>query len=408
MDTNFDVIIVGGGPSGSTAAYKLGLSGINTLLIDKHIFPRDKACGGGITTRILKRFPYLKQRLSGIPINYINRVHLESPNGSYLDYESKDPLYLMIRRIDFDNVLLNLAKDNVKVLEGESVKKFVTLKDSVNVILRSGTEYTCKMLIGADGANSIVAKLAGLGTENLREEFAIDIMEESPYECLNAINRNTMYVYYGIFRHCGYGYVFPKTNMLNYGIGYKLDYYYNEIKGENYKNLLSLLKKINTEKIVTGISNKKNIKSSLIPVNGPLKKTYTDRIILCGDAGGFVNAFTAEGIYYAMVSGDYAAQTAILAVKNNNFSENQLKQYEHLWNNEIGLELKKSVKIQKALMSDVSRIDTIVKMAISNRQVADLMARYCIGEIDYHELKKMIIKKVIGLYIKYKFHNFFR
>jgi geranylgeranyl reductase family protein len=376
MDTNFDVIIVGGGPSGATAAYRLGLSGVNTLLIDKHKFPRDKACGGGINIRILKRFKYLKHLLSNIPINYINRVHLESPNGSYVDYESKEPLYLMIKRIDFDNVLLNLAKENINVLEGESVKKLFIFNDSVNVILKNGAKYTCKILIGADGANSIVAKLSGLGTENLRKNYALDIMEESPYELLNVINKNTIYVYYGVFGNYGYGYVFPKTDMINYGMGYKLDHYFNSNNGGNYKNLMLFFEKLNRAKIVTGHSNKKNVKSSLIPVNGPLKKTYKDRIMLCGDAGGFVNAFTAEGIYYGMVSGDYAAQTAILAIKKNNFAKIQLKQYEHLWNNEIGLELRESVKIQKTLLSNTSRIDTIVKMAKSNRQFADLLVRH--------------------------------
>jgi flavin-dependent dehydrogenase len=106
-----DVIIVGAGPAGAMAAISSGGSGERVVLLDKEQFPRDKPCGGGISYRVLARFPdiadYIRQN---VPINYIHKVLLESPAGEQVLTETQNPLYLMIRRYEFDNALVDLAK----------------------------------------------------------------------------------------------------------------------------------------------------------------------------------------------------------------------------------------------------------------------------------------------------------
>src|ERR1700694_1074303 len=110
----FDVIVVGGGPAGATAAKVLGDAGVSTLLLDKSAFPRDKPCGGGISARVLNRFPYLGNALANIPVNWVTKVYFESPAGFAVDYQSDHPIYLMIRRSEFDNLLFSLARERVK------------------------------------------------------------------------------------------------------------------------------------------------------------------------------------------------------------------------------------------------------------------------------------------------------
>jgi len=403
LDTfDFDVIVVGGGPGGATAAYFLGLNGIKTLLIDKNIFPRDKACGGGISARVISRFPYLEQPLKTIPVNWIHQVYLESPNGVSLRQISKEPLYLMIRRLEFDNLLFNLAKGKVETAEGVFIKKIEVSSSQAKVYTTDGQEFTCKIVIGADGANSIVARQCGLRQGTPRDEFAIDMMEETPYETLNIENRDTMYVYYGTQGHYGYGYIFPKADYINLGVGYKLDYYLSKFKGEHYGHYLNFLKTLKDDQLVSGISIPNNFMAFPIPIRGPLKKTYSDGVLLIGDAGGFVNAFTAEGIYFAMVTGELAAQTAVLAIKNADFSENQLQGYEVAWKNEVGLDLSKSVKIQDYLLAHPSRIDRVVKAAKRDKKLAELLTKYATGAIGYNEFKRAAIIKVLPLYIWYK------
>ena len=106
----YDVIVAGAGPAGATAAKVLGEAGASVLLIDKSAFPRDKPCGGGISVRALERFPYLRSALDKIPTSWVSKVHFESPSGFIVDYRSAEPLYLMIRRCEFDNLLYSLAQ----------------------------------------------------------------------------------------------------------------------------------------------------------------------------------------------------------------------------------------------------------------------------------------------------------
>ncbi len=113
----YDVIVVGGGPAGATAAYFLGLGGIKTLLIDKSRFPRSKACGGGISTRLISRFSHLRRPLASIPVNWIHRAYLESPSGLSVEYSAEQPLYLMVRRFEFDGLLLDLERGRVEFTE---------------------------------------------------------------------------------------------------------------------------------------------------------------------------------------------------------------------------------------------------------------------------------------------------
>src|SRR5579864_5291231 len=100
--TTFDVIVVGGGPAGATAAKVLGDAGVQTLLVDKRAFPRDKPCGGGISARVVQRFPYIEGALGGISTKWLSKVYFESPDGTAVDYQSDQRLYLMIRRCEFD------------------------------------------------------------------------------------------------------------------------------------------------------------------------------------------------------------------------------------------------------------------------------------------------------------------
>ena len=146
-----------------------------------------------------------------------------------------------------------------------------------------------------------------------------------------------------------------------------------------------------TKGLLTGASNRANFRAFPLPISGPLPRTYSDCTLLCGDAGGFVNAFTAEGIYYAMVTGDHAARTAIDAIRANDTSSNQLRQYEQAWRKEIGQDLGKSVAIQRLLLADLGRVDRIVKAASRNPTLAALLARYATGAMPYQQFKRSLI-----------------
>jgi geranylgeranyl reductase family protein len=387
----FDVIIAGAGPAGATAAKFLGEAGVSTLLLDKSAFPRDKPCGGGISARVLDRFPYLRSALDRIPTSWVNKVHFESPSGFVVDYRSPDPLYLMIRRCEFDNLLFSLARPRVETAIG-LVRRVSFHQDHVGVSTDK-CDYQARMIIGCDGANSVVARASGIRTGSVQSSYAIDMMEETPREELSTAERDRMYIYYRIRSHYGYGYVFPKTDHLNVGVGFKLDYYLANLRGEHYSHHRTFVEDMKSKHVLQGQSNRANFRAFPLPISGPLARTHGDRVLLAGDAGGFVNALTAEGIYYAMVSGELAARAAI---------KGQLSGYERTWKREIGDELAHSVRLQKLLLADPTRVDRIVRAAGRHPVLADLLARYATGAMTHAQFKQSMLRRALPTYLREK------
>ena len=403
--TTFDVIVAGAGPAGATAAKMLGDAGVSTLLLDKSAFPRDKPCGGGISARALARFPYLTDALANIPGSWVSKVHFESPAGFVVDYRSPDRLYLMIRRCEFDNLLFSLARPNVEVATGLARK--VNVHPDYVSIHTDNHEYRAGMVIGCDGANSIVARASGLRTGSVQSDYAIDMMEETPQQELSMAERDRMYIYYRIRSHYGYGYVFPKTSHLNVGVGFKLDYYLSSLRGEHYAHHQAFVEDLKSKHLLTGQSNRANFKAFPLPISGPLARTYANRVLLAGDAGGFVNALTAEGIYYAMVTGELAARSAIDAIRAGNFASAQLGGYERMWKREIGDELANSVRLQKLLLADPQRIDRIVRAASRHPVLADLLARFATGALTHAQFKRSMLRRALPVYIREKARSLF-
>lgn len=398
---SFDVIVAGAGPAGATAAKVLGEAGVATLLLDKSQFPRDKPCGGGISARALARFVYLKHALSKIPTNCVSKVHFESPSGFVVDYRSADPLYLMIRRSEFDLVLFSLARPHVETATGAMLRKVTFESDHVRVSTDAG-EYRAQMIIGCDGANSVVARASGLRSGSIQSDYAIDMMEETPKQELNTAERDRMYIYYRIRSHYGYGYVFPKSTHLNVGVGFKLDYYLSNLRGEHYAHHQGFVDELKLKGLLDGASNRANFRAFPLPISGPLARTFADRVLLAGDAGGFVNALTAEGIYYAMVSGELAARAAIDAVRAGRFEREQLGGYDRAWKREIGAELAHSVRLQKLLLADSSRIDRIVRAASRHSVLAELLARYATGAITHAQFRRLMLRRAFPVYLREK------
>jgi geranylgeranyl reductase family protein len=404
----FDVIVVGAGPAGATAAKILGEAGVGTLLLDKSAFPRDKPCGGGISARAMTRFPYLTDALGNIPTSWVSKVHFESPAGFVVDYRSPDRLYLMIRRCEFDHLLLSLARPRVEVATGLA-RKVTVHPDHVSVATDTH-EYRARIVIGCDGANSIVARASGLRTGNVQSDYAIDMMEETPSQELNTAERDRMYIYYRIRSHYGYGYVFPKTSHLNVGVGFKLDYYLSNLRGEHYAHHQAFVDDLKSKHLLTGQSNRANFRAFPLPISGPLARTYADRVLLAGDAGGFVNALTAEGIYYAMVTGELAALAALAAieaVRAGSFASAQLSGYERAWKREIGDELTNSVRLQKMLLADPARIDRMVCAASRHAVLAGLLARFATGAITHAQFKRSMLRRALPVYVREKTRRLF-
>jgi flavin-dependent dehydrogenase len=133
---------------------------------------------------------------------------------------------------------------------------------------------------------------------------------------------------------------------------------------------------------------RENFTPFLIPVGGPLRPPARGRVLLAGDAGGFVNGFTAEGIYYAMVSGELAAD-AVLKSDPRPVAD----RYCRMVDAEIGDELRDSVLLQRHLFSDRRRILAVIDGADRDRGMTKLILDFATGRLGYRALRRRMLTR---------------
>ncbi|MDR3792348.1 MAG: NAD(P)/FAD-dependent oxidoreductase [Terracidiphilus sp.] len=399
---SYDVLIVGGGPSGSVAAANLMGAGLRVCILDRARFPRLKPCGGGISCRAYKRLPYLADVLRSVPTNFVHRLVFEAPSGDTVEFASDEPLYAMIRRIELDHALVKyVVAGGVELREDVTVARMEVLPDGVRVHSTAGEAFEAKLLIGTDGVNSIVAVQAGLRGPWPLDRLAIDGTEESPQTSLH-MRQDTMYVYYGRGGAYGYGYLFPKATHVNFGIGYRLDYMRQHIQEKPAVQHEEFLEQLKSRGVLEGASQYENFHPWVLPVGGPMERLSCERVLVAGDAAGFVNGFTAEGIYYAMVSGELAGKAALAAFGENDLSAASLKRYDRACEAELGYELRKSVELQRRLMKEPRLMDSAVRFAQRSPAARLLLCAYGVGQIGYREMKRRALREALPAFLRYQ------
>jgi geranylgeranyl reductase family protein len=297
----YDVVIVGAGPAGSTAAYYT--SGLKVLIVDKAEFPRHKACGGGLMSSRdwhleLKNYAKIKDLLTAYSCQAI-KIYW---NCEYIANRHFKHLFDQIDRYEFDDLLLKeaLKKDNVTFLnfDLQKIKKTI-FKGKVGYVLSDGQKSIfTTYLIGADGVHSKVAKF--LGNPPLKRHQIGYCLE-----CDIACEKQDLNVHVvaGYLREIGYGWIFPTASGYQVGIGLV-----RKPKKELHYYLDNFIAWTIAQKILPPKHEIKKTFGGALPLK-VAKKYCTANILLCGDAMGLVKTLTGEGIYYAMLSGKNAGIT---------------------------------------------------------------------------------------------------
>jgi geranylgeranyl reductase family protein len=393
----YDVIVVGAGPAGSTAAKYLAEKGIPVVLIDKAEFPREKPCGGGLPTRVQKRFPYIKPLIDSV--SYGSITYSSSLRYKH-DLVKEKPMLMNVLRKDFDHGLVNLAvKAGATFLGGKTVIDISIKQNNASVLLDDGQTIETEAVIGCDGTRSVVADKTNLSKK--LETLCIALVQEQPLTPKQLdkyfTKKRLVHLFIKAQGIAGYAWMFPKKNCVNIGIGeFQSAIPKSKPKTplkETYEAFIAVLKE---KGLLPEDFPIENLKGAVLPIF-PLENTYGDRVILCGDAAGFINPITGEGIYYAMVSGQIAATVLADGLKAKDLSKQFLSRYQVLWSEDFGKDLKLLGRFNNQWGKNSEKI---VRLLTRDKKFAQLIFGVTGGQISFSKYKNALIVRFIYASLK--------
>lgn len=362
MTTDAEVIVAGAGPAGTIAAYELASRGVSVLILEKSSFPRYKVCGAGLTYKILREIPF---DVSPVLETKINTIIFSKGFRDCFTRTSAEPMMFCTNRDKFDDFLLKKAVEaGAKVVHGAKVTEVQQNSDFVTVTTRDGTFYS-KLVIGADGASSAVARSAGL-RDHILPGLAWEAEVMADPATVKAFSQ-TVFLDWGSFPG-GYGWVFPKGDHFSIGVGGPaslsggmMPYYHklvDYLASGAWVDGIGGKSEMQNAKSEIRIISTLSLKSWPIPVRVKKSRFHNGRVLVAGDAGGLTDPLTGEGIYYAVRSGILAARSCHDFLRAGNPS---LESFTTSVNEELMKELLEANRIKHVFNTVPGRIHRFVR-----------------------------------------------
>jgi len=362
----YDVIVVGAGPAGATLAYELARKGIAVLLLEEERLPRYKCCAGGVTSKAARLLDF---DISEIAEDEIHRAsfsfNLRSP---YLGQYDRPLIYTVMRDVFDYSLVMRARRLGADLIDGQKVKRIDASADCIEVS-RADNIFRSRLVVGADGAYSVVARELDMG-KGIEYLVAIEsemiVAEEKLAEWKSQIRIDLGYI------PGGYAWVFPKRDHLSVGVGCQASKA-RELRRRHQRFLDSL-----------GLGSYTITRSSsqLIPTRTRGRLVWQNEALLVGDAAGLADPLTGEGIHNAIKS----AQLATPAIERRLLDgKDGLRDYQEAVDSEIISELRLAHTVSKFFTRSPHLAFGMLNQGNELwRALCDLM----LGETNYAALKE--------------------
>ncbi|HEX9929630.1 MAG TPA: NAD(P)/FAD-dependent oxidoreductase [Pyrinomonadaceae bacterium] len=396
--SNSEVLIVGAGPAGSFAAEILARNGVSIALFDGRAPNAPKPCGGGVTSKALKMYPQLLEAVG----RQIDDLEIFAPSGKRLRLKLDEP-FAIYSRSAFDSFLLRRAEKAGATI----IKEKVTLVGGENDLwkLRShamsgnANEYRGAFLIAADGANSAIAKRLSGALEKSEMEVAFGYRTPLPN---NERDAPTVIAFLPGF--AGYAWAFPRPDHVSFGIAtaqdnfdharlddllwrFMLGWYRQRI--EPHTNIWQDLKDDENSETLAQLNSVAERYAARIPGLAPEtldnRKTVGENWALLGDAAGFADPVTGEGIYYALRSAEIFADCFL-----------NKKDYESAWRADFGRELRRASQMRRRFYGNffgAAFTERMIQFAGLHGGVRKTLRQLVAGDQGYTNLKQKLAKR---------------
>ena len=332
----YDVVVVGGRVGGSTASLFASKSDVDVLMIEKRQeIGTPVQCAEGVTYGTFETLDikpdekYIRSRIKG--------AHIHAPDGRRISYEGGLAEGMVLDRKIFDKELaIKSAKSGTDIMMKTTVKDLIIENHKVCGVvakhLGKTIEIGADVVIAADGIESNIARLAGIETIKTPK----DICSCAQYEMVGMdVDPEYLNFYFGEkIAPGGYLWIFPKGDgVANVGLGIR----------SSVETPISYLNKYVSTLDATPVE----LNIGGVPLTGPIDKTYTDGLLVVGDAAGQVDPITGGGIHTTISCARSAGEVAAQSVKEEDNTSKFLKKYQDRWKDKLGKNLDKSVKYRK-------------------------------------------------------------
>lgn len=386
----YDLIVVGAGPAGASAARTASKLGLKTLLLEKENVPRSKLCGGGVTPKVLKLLDF------NWPSEIVEcscksaRIHIGDKD---FDFQSASTLVYMTSRSKLDTYLTEKAVEaGAELKDGTPVREMETRASGVRVRTRMGS-FESKMVIGADGMGGLTARSGNFYASWRPEQVAYAIESEVPVgekAVQDFIGSESYFdLFFGV-SPAGYGWVFPKDDHLTVGVGCRL----SRLRDSNelFNGFVKRIPEIADRAIPKP-------QAHLIPLGGFVTiPTVGDRVLLAGDSAGFAEPLLGEGIYFAILGGQIAAETAADACRKERYGRESLASYEQQCRRAFGVDFDFAYQLAKTSYLEQYDMDRVGKFFFADRRFKESMVGLMDGTVRYRDLPL----RLMWPYLKYR------